>query len=264
MSPGFPCALLLACLTLGGPAAADQPTLLAIAEFGVDGHVHFWWDCRPQPQVPLTDELSPRLARLGLRVVDRCDRAKTPIHKSYHRAPLRAHQAVNLASVVGAQRVVQGTSRLVQKKGHPELGLLHVEAQLELTVREAETSRELAVLRLSANGFARDLDRATSRARTLLLARLVPKLPRLAVSTSDGSKATARIRLKGFERQGLVDDHVSSLTKIAAVRSATIVELSRDAAVIEVLPSSATTEALAHLRSAGLQAEALAAAGSDR
>ncbi len=236
-------------LLLAGQASAAKPALLLIAEQS-GREPTYWWHCQDREAQPLSDRVAAGLKRLGLTVIDRCD-PKTPIHRTYHKASLRAFEQANLGGVMGAGRVLSGIATATTGSAPvPSLGLQHVHLSLELSVRDVDTDALVGKLTLAADGFDADPDIALSRARELLLAELWPRLPALA-RPARGGTARARILIKRLLQPADLDGYLKSLRATKGIAAARLAELTKTTAVVVIDPPQALETALDHLRSVG-------------
>src|SRR5688572_26665273 len=116
----LPRALSLLCFTLlvsGLPATAfagGATLLLAVTEVAEDGEATFWWTSSKDPAWTETDRaLRGLLAVRGLPDVDPATQPEAPVISQvvYGHAHLSATNAINLASLFGASRVLTGSVR---------------------------------------------------------------------------------------------------------------------------------------------------------
>lgn len=239
------------------PAAAKvSTTLLLVGEALPDGDERFWWGCEPERQTqPLSDELAPQLAHLGQRVVDGCDLAGMPIHKSYHRATLADHEAVNLGNALAVSRVVYGRAEFKRGPDLPKLGLVHVSLSVTLKSHDLRMDRALPSVVRRADGFAATEQAAQAKAVQLVVSGLLPELPKLTKTPKPKQQQALTIALlepmTPIERGALL----TALRELASIRRIELRQLSSTATVIRVTPPGARGELIEYLKQATVRFE---------
>lgn len=241
-------------LLLSVSAGAQTPAALLISEVGIDGVVHFWWDCAERPELPVTDQLAIEAERAGLRPITRCDGLAAPIHKSLRKAPLAAWEASNLAAAVNAKRVVVGEARFVKKDVNRALALVHVQGVIELKVVDVASGDVVTTHSDKADGFDIDAELAAERARDILLSRALEEVWRWAPRRKPAAKQVlGSVTISGAARALELDAAVDAVAKAPGVTAARIVGFRRGSVTLAIEPAEAEAAARKVVERLGLR-----------
>ena len=240
----------VACLTTSATAA--QPALMLLTEHQPNGDVLYWWHCGERQPQPFSDRLAPHLTRLGLRVIDRCDKLETPIHKSFQKPDLKPFQQANLGNALEAKRLITGALHLTTKPAVATLGLAHVEAAVTLEISDLDSGDRLGTLSHVGHGFDSDAHIAGQRALDILLARVLVSVPDVFKQRATAPTSTTRVRLRGVARPTDLDAQIARARAVTSVRAVTVLELTRRGALLRVDPPAAAAAGVRALTAAGV------------
>ena len=249
---------ILACTLLLSSAqkvAASEQTLLLVSEQLRNGSKLFWWKCEGvRPTHPVLDRLTPRLSEYGLDVTDRCDELDPPIHSSYRKPDLLRHERLNVANALDVRRLISGSIARQQKRRISELGLEHVTIRVTLTALDVHTEQIVGTLNATAEGFAATVEDADARAVELVLARLRPRLSQLAAQPVIVAAPTLRVWISALAKPSDLEALEQTLRAVPDLASLKVLEITRDAALIEIQPVSLREAVLSALEAANAQA----------
>lgn len=163
---------------LSAPAAAQQPggtLMLVVTEVDESGEARYWWTSSQSPQWTATDAaLRELLHSLGMKDLDPGSLRGAPAISQvvYGHPHLTPTNAINLASLFGASRVLTGTVTYESAPAAPLRAWPGARVRADLHVFATNTTVELLPLSLEEVAWAPTAIEAHAEARRRLLARL--------------------------------------------------------------------------------------------
>jgi hypothetical protein len=237
-------------ITVAALTFAAEPVLILVSEQWNSDPANYWWKCSATlPAMPVADRLAQALSAAKFKVINRCETARVRIHKSYHRANLKTFQISNLGTAMGLRKVIWGKIQLQQRPKNKALNLHHVEATLDMSLFNPQKELSIGRLSVQAHGFHRDFDRAKSLAGESLVARFLDQMEKLIKPKQAPIQRTVlEVWVEQLQRLSDLDNLLHGLRQVAAVKSATIKELSHTLSILQIQPQSAASAVLLHLR----------------
>jgi hypothetical protein len=165
-------AALLLLMASSAPARAD--VLMVVSELD-DAGEHFWWSQPKSPELGRFETLMSTLSaeRAPMLIDPRQVEAPSVSQVVFGRAELGVVNAINLASLYGASRVIHGQLRVEQCAAAPMLSLVGVRVSVELHVHATQSAIELLSVQLDETRYARSKEQAEQAALAAAGARIV-------------------------------------------------------------------------------------------
>jgi len=168
--------VLALCAALAPATAYAEPgVLLAVTEVDADAQARYWWTSSEAPEWTGTDRaLMATLETIGLSAVDPSSDPAAPRISSvvYGHPHLTATNAINLASLFGAPRVIAGTVAYERLPAPPPLETSGARVDVDLHVFATSSSIEVLPLELEEVAYAETFEAARERALERVLERV--------------------------------------------------------------------------------------------